>query len=137
MSWLFVTPLDCSPRGFSVHGISPGKNTGAGCHFLLQDVFLTQWSKLGLLRLLQAGEILYLLSHQGSWYTHKYIYIILSELGFLQILSPRKYKPNSLLVVKVACWIVYEISAMTGEKTSSNSNKSVYQSVLFQNAKII
>ena len=137
MSWLFVTPLDCSPRGFSVHGISPGKNTGAGCHFLLQDVFLTQWSKLGLLRLLQAGEILYLLNHQGSWYTHKYIYIILSELGFLQILSPRKYKPNSLLVVKVACWIVYEISAMTGEKTSSNSNKSVYQSVLFQNAKII
>ena len=137
MSWLFVTPLDCSPRGFSVHGISPGKNTGAGCHFLLQDVFLTQWSKLGLLRLLQAGDILYLLNHQGSWYTHKYIYIILSELGFLQILSPRKYKPNSLLVVKVACWIVYEISAMTGEKTSSNSNKSVYQSVLFQNAKII
>ena len=68
---------------------------------------------------------------------HKYIYIILSELGFLQILSPRKYKPNSLLVVKVACWIAYEIYAMTREKTSSNSNKSVYQSALFQNAKII
>ena len=69
--------------------------------------------------------------------TQIYIYIIFSELGFLQILSPRKYKPNSLLVVKVACWIAYEIYAMTREKTSSNSNKSVYQSALFQNAKII
>ena len=25
-----------SPPGFSVHGISQGKNTGVGCHFLLQ-----------------------------------------------------------------------------------------------------
>ena len=29
-------PLDCSPPGSSVHGIFPGKNTGVGCHFLLQ-----------------------------------------------------------------------------------------------------
>ena len=29
-------PTDCSPLGSSVHGISPGKNTGVGCHFLLQ-----------------------------------------------------------------------------------------------------
>ena len=30
-------PMDCSPPGFSVHGILvlPGKNTGVGCHFLL------------------------------------------------------------------------------------------------------
>ena len=35
-------PLDCSPPGSSVHGIFPGKNTGVGCHFLLQEVFLTQ-----------------------------------------------------------------------------------------------
>ena len=26
----------------SVHGISPGKNPGVGCHFLLQGIFLTQ-----------------------------------------------------------------------------------------------
>ena len=25
-------PMDCSPPGFSVHGDSPGKNTGVGCH---------------------------------------------------------------------------------------------------------
>ena len=29
-------PMDCSPPGSSVHGISQGKNTGVGCHFLLQ-----------------------------------------------------------------------------------------------------
>ena len=28
---------------------SPGKNTGVGCHFLLQGIFLTQGSNLGLL----------------------------------------------------------------------------------------
>ena len=25
-------PRDCSPPGSSVHGVSPGKNTGVGCH---------------------------------------------------------------------------------------------------------
>ena len=33
---LFVTPVDCSPPGSSVHRDSPGKNTGVGCHALLQ-----------------------------------------------------------------------------------------------------
>ena len=28
-------PMDYSPPGFSVHGDSPGKNTGVGCHALL------------------------------------------------------------------------------------------------------
>ena len=31
----------------------PGKNTGAGCHFLFQGIFLTQGSNLSLLHLLQ------------------------------------------------------------------------------------
>ncbi|CAI9160615.1 unnamed protein product [Rangifer tarandus platyrhynchus] len=35
-------PTDCSPPGSSVHGDSPGKNTGVGCHALLQ----TQGSNL-------------------------------------------------------------------------------------------
>ena len=29
-------PMDCSPPGSSVHGDFPGKNTGVGCHTLLQ-----------------------------------------------------------------------------------------------------
>ena len=34
-------PTDCSPPGSSVHGDSPGKDTGVGCHFLLQGIFPT------------------------------------------------------------------------------------------------
>ena len=41
-------PLDCSPPGSSVHGDSPGKNTGLGCHALLQGIFPTQGSNPGL-----------------------------------------------------------------------------------------
>ena len=28
--------MDCSPLGSSVHGDSPGKNTGVGCHAFLR-----------------------------------------------------------------------------------------------------
>ena len=37
-------PMDCSLPGFSVHGDFPGKNTGVGCHVLLQGIFPTQGS---------------------------------------------------------------------------------------------
>ena len=29
---ILCDPMDCSPPGFSVHGDSPGKNTGMDCH---------------------------------------------------------------------------------------------------------
>ena len=32
----FCNPTDCSQPGSSVHGDSPGKNTGVGCHALFQ-----------------------------------------------------------------------------------------------------
>ena len=32
---LFMTPRTVTHQGPSVHGISPGKDTGVGCHFLL------------------------------------------------------------------------------------------------------
>ena len=41
-------PMDCSLPGFCVRGNSPGKNTGIGCHALLQGIFLTQGSNSGL-----------------------------------------------------------------------------------------
>ena len=45
---ILCDPIDCSPLGFSVPMdrkktySSLGKNTGVGCHFLLQGLFLTQ-----------------------------------------------------------------------------------------------
>ena len=56
-------PVDCSLPGSSVHGDSPGKNTGVGCHALLQGIFPTQGSNPGLPH---GRWILYYLSHQGS-----------------------------------------------------------------------
>ena len=52
---LFLTlcdPIDCSPPSSYIHKIFPGKNTGVGCHFLLQGVFSTQGSNPYLLHLL-------------------------------------------------------------------------------------
>ena len=56
-------PMDCSPPDSSVHGDSPGKNTGVGCPALLQGIFPTQGSNQGLPH---CRQILYHLSHQGS-----------------------------------------------------------------------
>ena len=52
-------PVDCSPPGSSVHGDSPGNNTGVGCYALLQGIFPTQGSNLHLLHLLhwQVGSL--------------------------------------------------------------------------------
>ena len=61
-------PMDCSPPGSSVHGDSPGKKTGVGCHALLQGIFPTQGLNLhllcvlhwqvGLLPLMSPGKLL-------------------------------------------------------------------------------
>ena len=56
-------PMDCSLPGSSVHGDSPGKNTGVGCCALLQGIFPTQGLNPGLAH---CRWILYHLSHQGS-----------------------------------------------------------------------
>ena len=42
-------PVDCSLPGSSVHGDSPSRNIGVGCHALLQGIFPTQGSNPGLL----------------------------------------------------------------------------------------
>ena len=56
-------PMDCSLPGFSAHGDSPGKNTGVGSHALLQGIFPTQGSNLGLL---YCRQVQCSLSHQAS-----------------------------------------------------------------------
>ena len=55
--------MDCSPKGSSVREDSSGKNTGVGCHALLQEIFPTQGLNSGLLH---CRWILYHLSYQGS-----------------------------------------------------------------------
>ena len=56
-------PFDYSPPGSSLHGDSPGKNTGMGCYALLQGNFPTQGWNPGCPH---CRQILYHLSHQGG-----------------------------------------------------------------------
>ena len=63
---LYLTP--CDPMGYStpgssIHGDSPGKNPGVGCHALLQGILATQELNPGLPH---CRQILYQLSHQGT-----------------------------------------------------------------------
>jgi len=59
ISWTWATRL-FRPWNF------PGKNTGVGCHFLLQEIFPTQGSNPRLLCLLHCRWILYPLNPMGS-----------------------------------------------------------------------
>ena len=80
-------PMDCSTPGSPVHEDSPGKNTGVGCHFLLQGIFPTQGSNPGLLH---CRQILYHPSYQGS-----------PEITYL---FKKVIKPNTLHFVMPVTW---------------------------------
>ena len=57
-------PMDCSPPGSSVHAGSLSKNTGVGCHSLLQGISLA--GRPANPGLPPCRQSLYHLSHQGS-----------------------------------------------------------------------
>ena len=62
--------MDCSPPWNFL-----GKNTGVGCHSLIQGIFLSQGSNLGLPH---CRQILYLLSRQGNTFNISFAFIYLS-----------------------------------------------------------
>ena len=68
----FCNPMDCSPPGSSVLGDFPGKNTGVGCHSLLQGVLPNWGSNSGLPH---CRRILSCLSH------HLYLYCSWKQLN--------------------------------------------------------
>ena len=58
--WLQLCPNSLQPHGLQPARLlcpwdSPGKNTGVGCHAILQGIFLTQGSRLCLPQLLHCG----------------------------------------------------------------------------------
>ena len=64
--WYYSCRTLCNPVDRSLcPENSPGRNTGMGCHFLLQGIFPTQGWSLGLLH---CRQMLYHLSHQGNPY---------------------------------------------------------------------
>ena len=60
---ILCDPMGWGLPGSSVNGDSPGKNTGVGCHALLQGIFPTQGLNPGFLHF---RRVLYHLSQQGS-----------------------------------------------------------------------
>ena len=58
---ILCDPMDCSPPVSSVHGDSPGKNTGVGCHAQLHGILSTQGLNPGLPN---CSQILYCLSRK-------------------------------------------------------------------------
>ena len=58
--------MNCSLSGSSVHGNSPGKTTGVGCHALLQGIVPTQ----GLNPHLPHCRLIYSVKPPGKPYTH-------------------------------------------------------------------
>ena len=76
-------PTLCDPHGLYPARLlwpwnSPGKNNGVGSHSLLQGIFLTQGSNLGLLH---CRQILYHLSHHRSPQPSPYIRNQLTRLS--------------------------------------------------------
>ena len=69
-------PMDCCLPGSSVHADSLGRNTGVGCHALLQGILTTQ----GLNYVSCIGrQVLYCLSHQG-WTSHGDVQLMRCDL---------------------------------------------------------
>ena len=129
--------MDCNPPGFSVHGDSPGKNIGVGCHALLQGIFPTQGSNPGLPHFRQ---ILYHLSHQGSPRIMEWAASLFSRGYF-----PPGFKPgspalqaDSLLMHFIVCFQREWESWGKGEEliilyTSNYSNSFTKSMCLFYN----
>ena len=108
-------PMECSPPGSSVHGNSPGKSTGVGCHSLLQEIFPTQGSNPGLPH---CRQIVYLqppreaqlrccVTSQFLWLFHWQLYVPNHYFFFffsqkLQSMFWFK-KPNSLATLLFFC----------------------------------
>ena len=90
--------MDYSLPGSSVHGESPSKHTGEGCHALLQGIFPTQGSNPGLRHCRWTP---YRLSHQGSprileWVSYPFSRKLLTKKSNRGLLHCR--------------WILYQLS---------------------------
>ena len=95
-----LRPHGLQPTRLLRPGDSPGKNIGAGCHFLLQGIFLTQRLKRGLLH---CGQIP-CLSHQGG-------------PSFLEVEAKRE------------TWSVMQFTASTHQNTGVGRNTALLRAM--------
>ena len=95
--------MDCSPPGSSVHGGSPGKNTGVSCCAFLQGIFPTQGLNLCLLH---CRQIFYHWAtseaHFVTWSIHKWEPLEPRPCAFSSHWPHLPFPPTS--EVEVSCW---------------------------------
>ena len=96
---LFATSRTIAHQALLCPWDSPGKNTGVGCHSLLQGILLTQGLNPGLLH---CRQIVYHLSHQGIpillpnniqslvSQNHKYLFHIHESAGWQPLTGSRR-----------------------------------------------
>ena len=95
--------MDCSLPRFSVHGDSPGKNTGVGCHALLQGIFPTRWKGPGIKARSPALQVDSLLSEAPG----KPMNTGVGSLSLLQGIFPTQESNQGLLHCRQ---ILYQLS---------------------------
>ena len=100
---------------------SPGKNTGVGCHFLLQGIFLTQGSNLGLL---YCSQILYHLSNLGGPTKSLYKYANLYPTLQTRELRLREKPGQSASGILPHLCLLRSYSGLQAARTSLRSTRS-------------
>ena len=102
---------------------SPGKDTGVGCHFLLQGIFPTQGSNPGLLH---CRQTLYHLSHQGS---PKSLYCLIIRINISPVGGGRESQKHEWEVqrktLKNRCFLVWPVHEMAGVEVIFSSELEV------------
>ena len=92
---MLFDPMDCSRPGSSVHGDSPGKNTGVGCHAVLQGIFPAQGSNPGLLHCRQTWK------HTKNYFSANllnFFSFFWLNLSIIDILTVYTFKLYNLLI---------------------------------------
>ena len=99
-SWpTLCNPMDYSLPGFYPWG-SPSKNTGMGCHFLLQGIFSTQGSNASLLYLLHWQVDSFPWSFLPTPFFPPYIYknmVLFLFFSLIMIMDSRIFPPLNVL----------------------------------------
>ena len=89
--------MDCNPPCSSVHGASPGKNTGVGCHALLQGIFLRR----------DQTQVSYMSCTAGGFFITLYVAYLVSCCNVVKHfwpLMPSK-KHMVVLILSICSWL--------------------------------
>ena len=102
-------PMDCSLPGSSCPWNFPGKNTGVGCHFLLQGIFLTQGSSPHLLGLLHGQADSLPQAPPGKTVTPLKVKVKVSQ-SCPTTCDPMDYTVHGILQIRILEWVANPFS---------------------------